>query len=36
MLKEYDVDPTTDEQMNPYLLVKDGKMVAKPELIPDG
>lgn len=36
VLKEYDVDPTTDEQMNPYLLVKDGKMVAKPELIPDG
>lgn len=36
VLKNYIVDPTTDEAMNPYAIVREGKVLASPELVSDG
>jgi hypothetical protein len=35
VLKDFDVDPTTDEAINPYAIVKDGQVLAQPELLPE-
>lgn len=34
VLKDYVVDPTTDEQMNPWTIIRDGKVLAEPEPVP--
>lgn len=33
VLKNYDVDPTTDEESNPYALIRNGKVLEKPEVL---
>lgn len=35
VLTRYTVDPTTDEEMNPYAIVREGKLLPSPELVPD-
>lgn len=35
VLLKYAVDPTTDEKMNPFELVRDGKVLAPPEALPE-
>lgn len=35
VLVSYEVDPTTDEATNPYLLIRDGKVLPAPELVPE-
>ncbi len=35
VLTTYDVDPTTDGEMNAYSIVKDGKVQPEPELLPE-
>lgn len=35
VLVKYDVDPTTDEKINPYALIRGGKVLAEPEALPE-
>ncbi len=35
VLVQYDVDPTTDEKMNSFMLIRDGKVLPAPEAEPE-